>query len=76
MDFIVTIENEDSLVGLTWAREQHNNTLTKNDKNVGELKTDDDYLQYVMEEACKSYGLQKALKNLQDQAEVLKVARR
>lgn len=66
--FTITITDKSSLAGITKAREAYNNTLTlQKDKDGKELpitshpdylKTDQDYVQFVMASAAESYGKQ------------------
>lgn len=74
-DFIVTITDPDQLSGITWAKEQHNGALppvavvevdppedgmepsVKSSEAV--IQTDQEYVQWVMEQAAISYAYQK-----------------
>ncbi len=48
-DFTVIISNPDHLDGITWAREQYDAEMT-----------DDEYIQWLIEQAAASYATQKA----------------
>lgn len=62
-DFIVTITDSYELAGITWAREQHNKIAPPPDGEqppVGTtapyLETDEEYVQYTMQQAAASYA--------------------
>lgn len=65
-NFIITINNESHLAGITAAREAYNNSISTNIINEnGEeipnpalIKTDSDYVQFVMSKAAESYARQ------------------
>jgi len=73
MDFTISITDPAQLAGISWAREQHNATLTPPDPPppeegeeappppeppAGLCETDADYVQWVMEQAAASYAQQ------------------
>jgi hypothetical protein len=65
-NFIITINNESHLAGITAAREAYNNsqsaTITNEEgveiPNPDLLSTDDEYVQFVMSKAAESYANQ------------------
>jgi hypothetical protein len=62
-DFTVTITDDADVAGITWAREQYNSTLPKDDEGnpIDPLNTDAAYVQFVMASAAHSYATQKAM---------------
>lgn len=71
MKFNVEIDDPDHLAGITAAREHHNNSLpptitvgdgkdATQEPNPELLATDQEYVQYVMENAAQSYANQNA----------------
>lgn len=75
--FTIEITDQDSLDGLTWAREKHNEdkltllTLSEGDEGyqaaydaLGLIETDQAYVQFVMTRACESYAKSKAASEL------------
>jgi hypothetical protein len=62
MDFVVTIENESHLAGITAARAVYNNSLSVQEgeliENHPDYKaTNQDYVQFVMSKAAESYAV-------------------
>jgi len=62
-DFTVTITEQADLDGITWAREQYNNSLPKDEEGnpIDPLADDAAYVQFVMSSAAHSYAQQKAM---------------
>lgn len=72
-DFTISITEQAELDGITWAREQHNREAEATARPPAEeggdpvyepgmplTATDNDYVQWVMQAAAKSYAAQKA----------------
>lgn len=69
MNFIITINDPAHLAGLTWAREQRNASLAKDEdgNTIGELVTDQDYLQWLIaDNAAPDYAKQRAAAGVTD----------
>lgn len=82
-DFVVSITDPDQLAGITWAKEQRNATLTPPPVEGEEpspppenvFATDGEYVQWVMDEASKSYAQQKRDSEWRDAYEAEKAQR-